>query len=188
MPAAASNLPAPQGLYDARHEHDACGVAFVATLTGQASHEIIDLALTALRNLEHRGASGSDPESGDGAGILVQVPDAFFRAVVDFVLPAPGEYAAGIAFLPASASADAMAAIETTISTIAADEGLHILGWRDVPVQQGLVGAAARAVQPLFRQLFVAATRAGVAGLWKGEDILYRIDRAYPYNITYLPR
>ena len=165
MPAASSNLPAPQGLYDARHEHDACGVAFVATLTGQASHEIIDLALTALRNLEHRGASGSDPDSGDGAGILVQVPDAFLRAVVDFVLPAPGEYAVGIAFLPASASAEGLAAIETTISTVAAEEGLHVLGWRDLPVHPGLVGATARAVQPLFRQLFVAATRSGVAGL-----------------------
>ena len=79
MPAGTVDFPAPQGLYDARHEHDACGVAFVATLTGQPSHDIIDQALTALRNLEHRGASGADPESGDGAGILIQIPDALYR-------------------------------------------------------------------------------------------------------------
>ena len=82
--------PAPQGLYDGRHEHDACGVAFVATLTGVPSHDIVDKALTALRNLEHRGASGAEPDSGDGAGILVQVPDRFLRDVVDFDLPPAG--------------------------------------------------------------------------------------------------
>ncbi len=80
-------FPPPQGLYDGLHEHDACGVAFVATLTGQASHDIVDKAITALRNLEHRGATGAEPDSGDGAGILLGVPDAFFRAVVDFDLP-----------------------------------------------------------------------------------------------------
>ena len=93
--------PAPQGLYDGRSEHDACGVAFVATLTGQASHDIVDKALTALRNLEHRGASGSEPDSGDGAGILIQVPDAFLRANVSFRLPERGHYAVGVGFLPA---------------------------------------------------------------------------------------
>ncbi len=92
--------PAPQGLYDGRHEHDACGVAFVATLTGVPSHDIVDKALTALRNLEHRGASGAEPDSGDGAGILFQVPDRYLRDEVDFELPAPGHYAVGIGFLP----------------------------------------------------------------------------------------
>ena len=82
-------FPPPQGLYDPRHEHDACGVAFVATLTGVASHDIVRKALTALRNLDHRGAAGAEPNSGDGAGILIQVPDAFLREVVDFDLPAP---------------------------------------------------------------------------------------------------
>src|SRR3546814_2264013 len=77
-------FPPPQGLYDGTNEHDACGVAFVATLTGVASHDIVSKALTALRNLEHRGAAGAEPNSGDGAGILMQVPDAFFRDVVDF--------------------------------------------------------------------------------------------------------
>ncbi|MEU1949825.1 hypothetical protein ABZ554_47085, partial [Streptomyces sp. NPDC020125] len=93
--------PARQGMYDPRNEHDACGVGFVATLTGEASHELVEQALTVLRNLEHRGATGSEPDSGDGAGILVQVPDAFLRAsVTGFELPEAGAYAVGIAFLP----------------------------------------------------------------------------------------
>ena len=87
--------PRPQGLYDGLHEHDACGVAFVATLTGQASNDIVAKGLTALRNLDHRGASGAEPDSGDGAGILMQVPDAFLRDVVDFELPYAGAYAVG---------------------------------------------------------------------------------------------
>ena len=92
--------PQAQGLYDPRHEHDACGVAFVATLTGVASHDIVAKALTALRNLDHRGAAGAETNSGDGAGILMQVPDAFLRDVVDFELPGAGSYAVGTAFLP----------------------------------------------------------------------------------------
>src|SRR3954469_22512 len=96
-------FPPPQGLYDPRHEHDACGVAFVATLTGDASHDIVVKALTALRNLDHRGAAGAEVNSGDGAGILLQVPDAFLRAVVDFELPPQHAYAVGTAFLPGDA-------------------------------------------------------------------------------------
>ena len=92
--------PAAAGLYDPIYEHDACGVAFVARLDGQPRHDVIDLALTALRNLEHRGAIGSDAGTGDGAGILTQMPDAFLRAVVGFELPPVGEYAAGMIFLP----------------------------------------------------------------------------------------
>ena len=107
-------LPAPQGLYDGTHEHDACGVAFVADMNGRASHGIVVKALTALRNLEHRGAQGAEPETGDGAGILIQVPHAFLREVVDFELPAARAYAVGTAFLPADdeAERDAIAAIE----------------------------------------------------------------------------
>src|SRR5919112_223932 len=92
-----------EGLYDGRHEHDACGVAFVATLTGEPSHDIVTQALTALRNLDHRGAAGAEPNSGDGAGILIQVPDAFLREVVDFELPPLGAYAVGSAFLDGDA-------------------------------------------------------------------------------------
>ncbi|MGA5408984.1 glutamate synthase large subunit [Streptomyces lavendulocolor] len=144
--------PAPQGMYDPRNEHDACGVGFVATLTGVASHALVEQALTVLRNLEHRGATGSEPDSGDGAGILFQVPDAFLREVTDFELPAAGEYAVGIAFLPADDAAQAVSRIET----IAAEENLTVLGWREVPVAPELLGATARSTMPAFRQLFVS--------------------------------
>lgn len=144
--------PARQGMYDPRDEHDACGVGFVATLTGEASHELVEQALTVLRNLEHRGATGADPRSGDGAGILVQVPDAFLRTSVSgFELPEAGSYAVGIAFLP-DGEADAAA---DHIERIAAEEGLTVLGWREVPVAPDLLGEAARSVMPAFAQLFV---------------------------------
>ncbi|WP_433548124.1 glutamate synthase large subunit [Streptomyces sp. CA-294286] len=154
--------PAQQGMYDPRNEHDACGVGFVATLTGVASHDMVEQALTVLRNLEHRGATGSEPDSGDGAGILLQVPDAFLREVADFELPAAGAYAVGIGFLPADPDAGAEAAAR--IATIAAEEGLTVLGWREVPVAPGLLGNGARATMPAFRQLFVTdGHSAGIA-------------------------
>ncbi|WP_392841524.1 glutamate synthase large subunit [Streptomyces sp. LN500] len=152
--------PAQQGMYDPRNEHDACGVGFVATLTGVASHELVEQALTVLRNLEHRGATGSEPDSGDGAGILLQVPDAFLRAEVPFDLPEAGGYAVGIAFLPADESTEAVQKLEK----IAAEEGLKVLGWREVPVSPDLLGSGARATMPEFRQLFVAdGESAGIA-------------------------
>ncbi|MFJ4836734.1 glutamate synthase large subunit [Streptomyces sp. NPDC088746] len=144
--------PVQQGMYDPRNEHDACGVGFVATLTGVASHELVEQALTVLRNLEHRGATGSEPDSGDGAGILLQVPDAFLREEAAFELPEAGSYAVGIAFLPADDSTDAVKQIEK----IAAEEGLDVLGWRQVPVTPDILGNGARAVMPEFRQLIVA--------------------------------
>ncbi|GAA2344714.1 glutamate synthase large subunit [Streptomyces cuspidosporus] len=144
--------PARQGMYDPRDEHDACGVGFVATLTGEASHELVEQALTVLRNLEHRGATGSEPDSGDGAGILVQVPDAFLReSVSGFELPEAGSYAVGIAFLPDGEAEGAAGHIER----LAAEEGLTVLGWREVPVAPELLGNGARATMPAFRQLFV---------------------------------
>src|SRR4051812_1852198 len=151
--------PAAQGMYDPRNEHDACGVGFVATLTGEASHALVEQALTVLRNLEHRGATGSEPDSGDGAGILSQVPDAFFQEVAGFQLPEAGSYAVGIAFLPEETATDAdptNAEAVSRIETIAAEEGLTVLGWREVPVAPGLLGATARSTMPAFRQIFVA--------------------------------
>ncbi|AXQ57732.1 MULTISPECIES: glutamate synthase large subunit [Streptomyces] len=145
--------PAQQGLYDPRNEHDACGVGFVATLTGEPSHTLVDQALTVLRNLEHRGATGSEPDSGDGAGILTQVPDAFLRETAGFELPEAGAYAVGIAFLPEAGTDEAAARIDA----LAAEEGLTVLGWREVPVAPALLGATARATMPAFRQLFVTA-------------------------------
>ncbi|MFF0449463.1 glutamate synthase large subunit [Streptomyces sp. NPDC004609] len=144
--------PAPQGMYDPRNEHDACGVGFVATLTGVASHELVEQALTVLRNLEHRGATGSEPDSGDGAGILLQVPDAFLREVSGLDLPGAGAYAVGIAFLPEDGTEEAVSRIET----IAGEEDLTVLGWREVPVTPDLLGNGARATMPVFRQLFVS--------------------------------
>jgi glutamate synthase (NADPH) large chain len=158
-----SRVPPAQGLYDPRDEHDACGVAFVATLRGEAGHDIVDHALTALRNLDHRGAVGADPGVGDGAGILVQVPDAFLRAVVEFELPAAGAYAVGTAFLPIDDHARAV--VEDGVARLAAEEGLAVLGWRDVPVTPELVGEVARDCLPVMRQLFVAGEGARVVGL-----------------------
>jgi len=147
-------FPTAQGLYDRALEHDACGVAFVATLSGEPSHDIVAHALTALRNLEHRGAVGSEPDSGDGAGILLQVPDAFLRAVVPFDLPPAGHYAVGTAFIPDSEQAQD----ETTVlvERLASEESLRVLGWRDVPVTPSLLGATSRGTMPRFRQLFLA--------------------------------
>ncbi|HET7477433.1 MAG TPA: glutamate synthase large subunit [Dermatophilaceae bacterium] len=158
-----SAQPADQGLYRSEHEHDACGVALVATLRGSAGHDIIEHGLTALRNLDHRGATGADPLVGDGAGILTQLPDGFLRAVVPFALPARGAYAAGTAFLPVDA-AHRVAAVEA-IEAIAAEEGLRVLGWRDVPVVADLVGQVARDCMPHFAQVFVSAAGAHVVGM-----------------------
>jgi len=149
-----------QGLYDSRFEHDACGVGFVADLPGRRSHDIVVKGLTILRNLDHRGAKGSDPDTGDGAGILTQVPDGFFRAACGFPLPVPGAYAAGVAFLPPGGEDAAAAAVER----LAAEEGLAVLGWRDVPHDPAACGRGARALLPVLRQLFVAA-RAGEQGI-----------------------
>jgi len=142
------------GLYDPRFEHDACGVSFVADIRGRRSRSIVSMGIGALCNMEHRGATGAEADTGDGAGILINVPDRFLRAVVPFELPAAGAYAVGIAFLPAEPN-DAEKA-ETAIGVIMADEGLRVLGWRDVPTEPSCLGASARAVQPTFRQLFVA--------------------------------
>ena len=157
-----TNLPLVQGLYDPTREHDACGVAFVATLTGAGSHGVIAKALTALRNLDHRGASGSEPDSGDGAGILMQVPDTFLRANVAFEMPPVGQYAVGNAFLPQTDTQ--VAASKSTVERIARDEGLLVLGWRTVPTDPTSVGMTAQSVMPNFEQLFVSSPQ-GISGL-----------------------
>ena len=143
----------PSGLYRPDYEHDACGVAFVAHLSGLPSREIVDLGLTALENLDHRGAVGAEENSGDGAGILIQVPDAFLRSVVGFHLPEAGHYAVGTAFLP---EVGERGGAVKTIENIAAEEGLEVLGWRTVPVDSSMIGPTALASMPTFRQLFVA--------------------------------
>ncbi|KRQ20113.1 MULTISPECIES: glutamate synthase large subunit [Mycobacteroides] len=148
-------MPHPAtGLYNPAYEHDACGVAMVVDMHGRRSRDIVDKAITALLNLEHRGAAGAEPNSGDGAGIMLQIPDKFFRAVVDFELPAEGSYASGIAFLP-QGSKDAAAACEA-VDKIVEAEGLTVLGWREVPHDDSSLGALARDAMPTFRQLFIS--------------------------------
>ncbi len=146
--------PSSVGLYNPAFEHDSCGVAMVVDMHGRRSRDIVDKAITALLNLEHRGAAGAEPHSGDGAGILFQVPDKFLRAVVEFDLPAEGSYATGIAFLPQSSkdAAAACAAVEKLVEA----EGLRVLGWREVPTDDSSLGALSRDAMPTFRQLFVA--------------------------------
>ncbi|MDO5752700.1 glutamate synthase large subunit [Arthrobacter sp.] len=151
-------MPAQAGLYRPENEKDACGLAVVATLRGTPGHDIVQKALVALRNLEHRGAVGADEGTGDGAGILTQLPDEFFRATTTFELPAPGNYATGTAFLPADKPG--LTSAKAGLEALAAAEGLTVLGWREVPVVAELVGASARACMPHFSQLFVALTSA----------------------------
>ena len=146
------DLPTVQGLYDPRFEHDACGVSFVADIAGRRTHDLVETAISSLCNLDHRGAKGAEENSGDGAGILLQVPDRFFRTVVDFELPEAGRYAVGIAFLPAADPDDAA----RNVAKIAQSEGLRVLGWRDVPTDDSMLGRSARAVMPVFRQVFLA--------------------------------
>ena len=148
-------MPEAVGLYNPANEHDACGVAMVATLNKTKNHEIVSKALTALRNLEHRGASGAEPDSGDGAGILIQIPDEFYRSVVDFKLPKLGFYATGVFFIEAG-NTDYLA----QIIKIASEEGLRILGWRDLPINSKSIGKTALSVMPSFKQIFVEGLKA----------------------------
>ena len=148
--------PAKQGLYDPKNEHDACGVGFVADIRGRKSHNLIRQGLQILLNLDHRGAVGADPLAGDGAGILIQLPDAHLRAVAaecGFALPAPGDYGVGMVFLPALAAPRDVC--EQLIERFVAAEGQTLLGWRDVPVDSSGLGASVRAREPRIRQVFI---------------------------------
>ncbi len=147
--------PGAIGLYDPQHEHDACGVAMVAKLRGQPSHAVIEKALQALENLEHRGAEGADPNTGDGAGILLQIPDAFLRTALEIELPEPGRYGIGVCYLPRDPgrARELQALIERTIEA----EGQRVLAWRDVPVDERHVGDTARRSAPHMRQVVVGA-------------------------------
>ncbi len=149
-----SYMPA-RGLYDPRFEHDSCGVSFVANLRGEKSNELVQTGLLALTNMEHRGATGAEPDTGDGAGILIQIPDRLFRSVVPVDLPALGSYSAGIGFLPSSD--EASSAARASIERILTEEGLEFLAWRELPVDPSTLGATAREAMPSFWQLFCAA-------------------------------
>jgi glutamate synthase domain-containing protein 1 len=148
--------PPAQGLYNPAFEHDACGIGFVASISGDKSHDIIRKGIQVLLNLAHRGACGCDPETGDGAGVLIQIPHEFFDrecAKLGFTLPAAGSYGVGMTFLPVEKHQRLQC--EGILERIVREEGLALLGWRDTPVYASAIGRVARASQPYIQQIFV---------------------------------
>ena len=159
-------LPQAQGLYSPENEHDACGIGFVVNIKGQRSHNIVQQGLTILANLAHRGGAGSEENTGDGAGILLQIPDRFFRMVcplIDITLPREGEYGVGMLFLPRQSDAreECMKKIEEVIR----EEGQTVLGWRDLPVNETMLGSVAKANRPFFSQVFIGMSDKVTAGM-----------------------
>src|SRR5712691_7545759 len=179
--------PDAAGLYDPRHEHDACGVGFVVHIKGRRSHAIVRQALQMLMNLRHRGACGCEANTGDGAGILLQVPDRFFRKVTSFALPAEGEYGVGLVFLPREA--EHRGASERLLERLVAEEGQQLLGWRDVPTDDREVGPGAVAVEPVIRQLFIGRDRGltGAGARAQFERKLYVIRKRFERAADALP-
>jgi glutamate synthase (NADPH) large chain len=176
-------LPRAQGLYDPRNEHDACGMGFVANIKGAKSHDIIMKGVQVLINLTHRGASGCDAETGDGAGVLIQIPHKFFAReceVLGFKLPAPGEYGVGMIFLPVE-KADRLQC-EGVLERMAREEGLSVLGWRDTPVEGSAIGRVARNSQPYIQQLFLGKPAAMDVDAF--ERKLYVVRRRAENEIT----
>ena len=154
------SLPKAQGLYCPKNEHDACGVGFIANIEGQKSHDIVLKGIQILINLTHRGACGCDPETGDGAGILIQIPHAFFErecSQLGFTLPAPGEYGIGMVFLPVDPQERILC--EGMVEKCAREQGLTVLGWRDTPINGDMIGRVARNSQPYIEQIFVRRGR-----------------------------
>ena len=175
---------AQSGLYSPEQEHDACGVGMVANIKGDKTHAIVTESLEVLNNLGHRGASGSDPDTGDGAGILVQMPDAFFRKVtaeIGITLPSEGEYGVGMVFLPQDPAP--LAACVAHIEKVVVDEGLTLLGWRDVPIDLSAIGRDARAVCPTIRQFFVGRGSANIPDRTALERKLYVVRKSITNNL-----
>jgi glutamate synthase (NADPH) large chain len=164
-----------RGLYDPRDEHDACGVGFVVDIQGRKAHTILQQALQVLKNLQHRGACGCEVNTGDGAGVLIQTPDRFLRKVAPAPLPPAGEYGVGLVFLPQDARD--REAVEQLVARIVTEEGHHLLGWRHVPTDDRPVGPSAVAVEPVFKQLFIArnSSPAGADATARFERQLYVI-------------
>ena len=178
--------PEAQGLYDPANEHDACGVGFVANIKGSKSHAIVEQGLTILKNLTHRGAVGADPLAGDGAGILVQIPDQFFReemAKQDVTLPPVGEYGVGMVFLPQEPAS--RFACEYEIERAIKDEGQVLLGWRDVPCDNEGLGHSVKRIEPTIRQVFIGRG-AGVTVTDALERKLYIIRKSSGHAIQAL--
>src|SRR5579862_2921981 len=151
-----NGLPPAQGLYDPANEHDACGVGFICHIKGQPSHEIVSNALQMLENMNHRGGCGCEENSGDGAGILVRIPDTFLRAKckeLNITLPKAGEYAVGTIFLTKDDAGRKQC--ECIFEKVALENGMVVLGWRDVPVDDRFVGPTPKKCEPKIRQVFV---------------------------------
>jgi glutamate synthase domain-containing protein 1 len=171
------STPGPQGLYHPRNEHDACGMGLVASIRGEKSHQIIRKGLEVLINLTHRGAAGCDPETGDGAGVLIQIPHTFFSrecGELGMQLPDPGAYGVAMCFLPVDRHSRLQC--EGILERIAREEGLTVLGWRDTPVNGDAIGREARASQPYIEQLFVGRP-SGLTDEDAFERLLYRVRR-----------
>src|SRR3954447_21971232 len=154
-------LPRPEGLYDPGKEKDACGVGFIADLKNRKSHTIVEQGLSILKNLAHRGAVGADPMMGDGCGILVQIPHRFFAeecAKLGMALPEPGHYGIGHLFMPRDP--DGCRIVEEIVTKAVADEGLVLLGWRDVPVDNRDLGRSVKATEPVQKQIFIGRPKA----------------------------
>jgi glutamate synthase domain-containing protein 1 len=178
-------LPAKQGLYDPRFEHDACGVGFVVNIKGEKSNQILRQALTILLNLTHRGARGSEPDTGDGAGILFQVPHAFLNKVcaeAGIRLPAPGGYGVGMVYLPHDEAQ--RGDCEMRFEEIVREEGQRVLGWRTVPTDGSSLGKTSRLGEPLVRQVFIAR-EASLADDMAFERKLYVIRKRAENAIRY---
>ena len=178
-----SSMPAKQGLYDPAFEHDACGIGFVVNIKGRQSHQLVEQALTVLENLDHRGACGCEENTGDGAGVLMQVPHGFLReACADLRLPAPGQYGVGMIFLPPDAAQ--RRACEQRFEAVVRAEGQTVLGWRDVPTDDGELGKTARACEPFIRQIFIGRS-ADLSDDMAFERKLYVIRRQITNAVRY---
>ena len=179
-------FPPKQGMYDPAHEHDACGIGFVAHIKGQRSHDIVQQALDVLVCLDHRGARGAETNTGDGAGILLQIPDRFLRAemaAAGVELPAAGDYGVGMAFLPRIHEAHRHFC-EQAFGEIAEDEGLHILGWRDVPTDHSSLGQGAQSHEPFMRQVFIGHSD-GLTDEMAFERKLYALGKRAAHEIRH---
>ncbi|MEX2237932.1 MAG: glutamate synthase large subunit [Dehalococcoidia bacterium] len=177
-------LPPAQGLYDPTHEHDSCGVGFVVDIKGRRSHRIVAQSLEVLKNLQHRGACGCEVNTGDGAGILLQMPHNFLAREcrrLGIVLPEPGDYGAGMVFLPHDEGQARM--LQETLERVVREEGQIVLGWREVPADDSPVGPSARAVRPVFKQIFVGAGR-DLVGEMAFERKLYVIRKRAEHEVT----
>ncbi|MEP7287817.1 MAG: glutamate synthase subunit alpha, partial [Chloroflexota bacterium] len=151
----ADNPPTKQGLYDSANEHDSCGIGFVASIKGQRSHNIIERGLEVLERMAHRGAESADNKTGDGAGIMIQIPHELYKEEIP-ALPEPGQYGTGIVFLPQNPD-EAVFCVQA-LDSIIVDEGLHVLAWRNLVVDNSDIGEIAKSSEPAMHQIFITST------------------------------